>query len=121
MKADARRQRGIEWIAEVSEQEHRVGYIDEAIAVHIAKGNIAAVGQYNGRIQAIHCHEQSIGHIDLTIAVHIAQNPACGALHPRTAVLFNHKVHLIDSHLKSWVHMRDQPLARNSQSIDRTI
>ena len=71
MKADTRRQRRIGWIAEVSEKQHRIGYIDQAIAVYIATGNIAVVGQYNGRIQAIHYHEQSIGHIDLAIAVHI--------------------------------------------------
>ena len=46
-----------------------------AIAIDIATGNIAVVGQHNGRIHAIQQHKQHIEHIDLAIAVHIAQNP----------------------------------------------
>ena len=72
MKADARRQRGIGWIAEVAEKEHRVGYINHAIAVDIATRNIAVVGKHNGRIHVIQQHIQHIENIDLTIAVHIA-------------------------------------------------
>ena len=36
-------------------------------------------------------------------------------------MLFNHNVHLINPHPKSRIHIRDQPLARNSQPINRAI
>ena len=36
-------------------------------------------------------------------------------------MLFNHNVHLINPYSKSRIHIRDQPLARNSQPINRAI
>ena len=43
--ADPRRQRGIGRIGDILDKEQGVGYIDHAIAVYIAEGNVAVVRQ----------------------------------------------------------------------------